>query len=256
MEKQNYIKINRVSGCSIGSIVALLYYMDALDLMSTLYNTVNEDFKQNHYLNTVTELKRFLAERIPTDICKQIDNKLFITYYDIKKGVKKVKSNYRNIDEIINTIIRSCYIPYLIDGNLLYQDKYIDGINPYIFTKEPNIKILYLDLFGYDKIGNLLNIKNEKTNFHRILSGMLDIHNFFIKQSSTPMCSYVNDWNYINFFWINVKFILEKIVIYIIYIIINIKNNLPIDFYSSIICKILTKIIQDIFVIILDTYCL
>ena len=40
------------------------------------------------------------------------------------------------------------------------------------------------------------NVKNEKTNFHRILSGLLDIHAFFIKGSNTSMCSYVNDWNY------------------------------------------------------------
>ena len=139
---------------------------------------------------------------------------------------------------------------------MLYEDKYIDGIIPYVFDKEPNIKILYLDLFGYDKIGNLLNVKNEKTNYHRILSGMLDIHSFFIKQSCTPMCSYVNDWNYLNLFWIFFKNSMEKLFIFFTYIFINIKNKLPEDFKCSIISKITTKIIQDIFIIILDTYCL
>jgi hypothetical protein len=256
MEKQNYIKINRISGCSIGSIVALLYYMDALDFMPKLYSIANEDFKQNHYLNTIINLKKILVDQIPHDLCKRVNQKLFVTYYNIKQGIKKVKSNYTDTDEIINTIIRSCYIPYLIDGNLLYEDKYIDGINPHIFNKEPTIKILYLDLFGYDKIGNLLNIKNEKTNHHRVLAGMLDIHTFFIKQSSTPMCSFVNDWNYINLCWIYFKTILERITVYVTYFLIHIKNILPPDFNSSIICKICTKIIQDVFIIILDTYCL
>jgi hypothetical protein len=256
MEKKNYIKINRISGCSIGSIVALLYYIDGLDLMTNLYNIVNEEFKKNHSLKTVIELKKYLINHIPSDLCDKVNNKLFITYHNIKKGKKTVKSNYSSFDEIIDTIIKSCYIPYLIDGNMLYQDKYIDGIIPYIFDKEPNIKILYLDLFGYDKIGNLLNVKNEKTNYHRILSGMLDIHSFFIKQSCTPMCSYVNEWNYLNLFWIYFKNSIEKIFIYFTYIFISIKNNLPEDFKCSIICKITAKIIQDIFIIILDTYCL
>ena len=37
MEKRNYIKIERISGCRIGSIVAFLYYIDGLELMSKLY---------------------------------------------------------------------------------------------------------------------------------------------------------------------------------------------------------------------------
>lgn len=256
MEHKNYIKINRISGCSIGSIVAFLYYIDALDLMPNLYNIVNEDFKQSYYLKSVIDLKKHLINHIPNNICEKINNKLFITYHNIKKGTKIVKSKYSDIDDIINTIIKSCYIPYLIDGKFLYHDKYIDGVNPYIFNKNPNVKILYLDLFGYDKVGYLLNIKNEKTNYHRILSGMLDIHNFFIKQCNTPMCSYVNDWNYINLFWNNCKIIMEKISIHIIYILIYLKNNLPNNFKHSITYKIISKIIQDIFIILLETYCL
>ena len=72
-------------------------------------------------------------------------------------------------------------------------------------------KILYLDLFGYDKLLHMICIKNEKTNIHRILSGMLDIHTFFIKQSNTQMCSYVNDWNIINKIHNYIKLKVEKI---------------------------------------------
>ena len=80
----------------------------------------------------------------------------------------------------------------IVDINEL--NKYIDGIIPYIFNKEPNKKILYLDLFGYDKIGNLINVKNEKSNFHRILSGLLDIHSFFIKKSNYDRKSTTTRW--------------------------------------------------------------
>jgi hypothetical protein len=256
MENQKIIKINRISSCSIGSVAAFLYYIDALDVMPNLYNIVNNEFKENYNLNSITKLKTLLINNIPNDICKTINKKLFITFYNIKKGVKQIKYKYSNIDDIINTIIKSCFVPYLIDGNLLFKNKYFDGVNPYVFNIKPNTKILYLDLFGYDKIGNLLNVKNEKTNCHRILSGMLDIHNFFIKQHNTSMCSFVNDWNLFNKGWYNIKIILENLLIYFVYFLVYIREKIPSEFKKSAICKLFFRIISEISIILLDTYCL
>ena len=256
MERRKYIKIDRISGCSIGSIVGFLYFIDGLDLMPQLYDIVNKDFRQSYKLKAVTDLKTHLSNHIPPDICAKVNKRLFISYNNIKKGKKQVKLSYKDVDEIINTIIKSCYIPYLIDGQVLYKNKYMDGINPFIFNKEPNKKILYLDLFGYDKLGNLLNVKNEKSNYHRILSGLLDIHSFFIKQSNTHMCSYVGDWNYINYTANKVKLLLEKLCICITIVLIFIKNKIPDEFKDTIIYKIITKISYDIFIVVLETYCL
>ena len=255
MEKRKYIKIERISGCSVGSIVGFLYFIDSLDLMPKLYDLINKEFRQTYNLNLIKELKKHLSERIPNDICERVNRKLFITYNNIKKGTKPVKSVYKNVDDIINTIIKSSYIPYLIDGNILYENKYIDGITPFIF-KEREKKILYLDLFGSDKLGNLLNVKNEKSNYHRILSGLLDIHRFFIKQSNTPMCSYVNDWTYSNICFNYIKTLIEKICIYLIYVLIFIKKYFSDEFKETIIYKLLSKISYDIFIIILENYCL
>jgi hypothetical protein len=156
----------------------------------------------------------------------------------------------------MNTIIKSCFIPYLIDGEMLYEQSYIDGINPYIFNVEQGKKILYLDLFGYDKIGNLLNVKNEKTNYHRILSGLLDIHNFYIKQSNTQMCSYVNDWSFANIGFNYVKILIEKLCIFSTHFCIYIKTQLPHGFEATVLYKIISKITHEIFIILLETYCL
>ena len=256
MEKQGYIKIERISGCSVGSIVGFLYYIDALDIMSKLYEIVNLDFRQTYKLNVVKELKKHLKDHIPPDICERVNNKFFICYNNIKKRTKSVKSQYKNVDDIINTIIKSSYIPYLIDGNLLYENKYIDGINPFIFNKEPNKKILYLDLFGYDKIGNLLNVKNEKSNFHRILSGLLDIHSFFIKESNTQMCSYVNNWGVTNIGFNYLKIYLERFFIYMTYLFIYIEKNITEEFKNTMLSKLVTKVSYDVFIIMIDNYCL
>jgi hypothetical protein len=258
MEKRNYIIIERISGCSIGSVVAFLYFIDALDMMPQLYDIVKKEFQNGYKLPTIKDIKKHLKDRIPDDICEKINGKLFICYNNVRKCKKSVRSQYKDTDEIFDTIIKSCFVPYLIDGNFLYDNKYIDGMNPYIFNKVSDKKILYLDLFGYDKIGNLLNVKNEKTNFHRILSGLLDIHNFYIKQSNTQMCSYVNDWSVNNKMFNYIKTLFEKIIMNFIYLVIYFKTIMPLgyDFENTIIYKIISKITHDIFIILLETYCL
>ena len=258
MEKRNYIIIERISGCSIGSVVAFLYFIDALDMMPQLYDIVKKEFQNGYKLPTIKDIKKHLKDRTPNDICEKINGKLYICYNNVRKCKKSVRSQYKDTDEIFDTIIKSCFVPYLIDGNFLYDNKYIDGMNPYIFNKVPDKKILYLDLFGYDKIGNLLNVKNEKTNFHRILSGLLDIHSFYIKQSNTQMCSYVNDWSVNNKTFNYIKVLFEKLIMNFIYLGIYFKNIIPFgyDFENSIVYKIISKITHDIFIILLETYCL
>jgi hypothetical protein len=256
MEKNNYIKIERISGCSIGSIAAFTYFIDGLDIMPNFYKIVYGEFKKTYNLQIIKKLKHYLLDVIPNDICSKINHKLFICYNNIKKNKKVVKSVYKNVDEIINTIIKSCFIPYLIDGNLLYENKAIDGLNPFIFTPQCNKKILYLDLYGFDKIGNLLNVKNENTNYHRILSGLLDIHCFFIKQTNTQMCSYVDTWSCCHISFNYFKLLIEKLLIIFVKLFIIINNNISNDMRNSIMIKILAKISQDIFIILLETYCI
>lgn len=269
MENKKYIKIERISGCSIGSLAAFVYFIDGLKIMDKLYDIFFENFKKNYNLHKILGLYSYLNDYIPENICEKVNGILYITYYNIKKNKKIVKNNYKNKKDIIDTIIRSCYIPYLIDGNKFYKNKYIDGINPFIFklhdnsnninknkNNKINKKILYLDLFGYDKIYHLLNVKNEKTNYHRILTGLLDIHNFFIKESSTTMCSYVNNWSIMDKFHIYIKIIFEKIIIYIIILINYLNKYIGKEFSNSIIYRFVSKIIYDFYIILLDTYCL
>lgn len=254
MENRKYIKIERISGCSVGSIVGFLYFIDSLDLMPKLYDLINTEFRQTYNLNLIKELKKHLLDRIPDDICIIINDRLHITYNNIKKNTKPVKKNYKDVDDIINTIIKSSYIPYLIDGNILHENKFIDGITPFIFKEREN-RILHLDLFGSDKLGNLLNVRNEKTNYHRILSGLLDIHSFFIKKTNTSMCSYINDWTYSNTFYNYIKTLIEKICIYLIHLLLFVQTKLPRVFKDTVLYKILSKISYDIFIILLENYC-
>jgi hypothetical protein len=256
MENRKYIIVERISGCSIGSIAGFLYTMDRLDLITNLYEEFNKEFKETYSLNIIKYIKGNLMEFSNEENLKKINKKLYITYYNIIKGSKKVKSVYKNWDELSDTLVKSCFFPYLINGNLLYKNKYLDGISPYVFNEQPGKKILYMELFSSDKICGIINIKNEKTNYHRILSGLLDIHNFFIKESRTLMCCYVNEWNLFDKFYYKLKSIFEKCFTYIIYFIIVIKNYVNIDINNTIYYKLISKISYDVFTILLETYCL
>jgi hypothetical protein len=256
MEKQNYIKINRISGCSIGSVIAFMYTIDCLDISEEFYNIIFNQLKISHNLSINEALNTVLKNRIPDDICDKVNNKLYITYYNIKKRIQKIKCSYKNKEEIINTIIKSSYIPFVMDGNATFEKKYIDGMNPYIFKITNDRKVLHLDLFGHNKIKHLINIKNENTNFHRILSGLLDIHNFFIKQSNTDMCSYVNDWTIIDRSRIFFRIIIEKIIIYFFYFVISIQKCIPNEIKDYVLYKILSKITHETYIILLQNYCI
>jgi len=256
MEKQNYIKINRISGCSIGSVIAFMYTIDCLDVSEEFYNIIFNQLNVSHNLSINEALNSVLKNRIPNDICDKVNNKLYITYYNIQKRRQKIKCTYKNKEEIINTIIKSSYIPFVMDGNATFEKKYIDGMNPYIFKIKNDRKILHLDLFGHNKIKHLINIKNENTNFHRILSGLLDIHNFFIKQTDTDMCSYVNNWSIIDRSRMFLKTVIEKIIIYFIYLVISIQKCIPNEIKDYILYKILSKVTYETYIILLQNYCI
>ena len=253
LERRKYIQVDRISGASIGSIVGLAYLSDTLDSMSDLYNVVYNEMKNSNTMSCIQDLKNKLKH--DTDLYNKLNNKFYVSYNNIKNRNKVVKYLYKNNDDVFDAISKSCHLPFVIDGKLLYKNKYLDGVNPYMFKPCPNKKILYLDLFGYDKLINFFNVKNEKTNCHRILSGMLDIHNFYIKQSDTPMCSYVNDWGMINRSRLSIKGLYETIIVYTVCI-LNILSRYTMGIEKTILYKLFARIFKECFGVVLETYCM
>ena len=260
MEKQQRIKIGKISGCSIGSLCALLYFIDKLDLSIEIYDYSIKYFKKHKKLDILHSLiDDKIRSLLPPDLHIQITKKIYITYYDVIKQKKIVKYTYSSVEDILDTIKKSSFVPFFINGDYLYQNKYIDGMNPYIFRcsqKRPK-KILYIDLFGFDKLSYLFSVKNEKTNFHRILSGILDIHLFFIKQTPTQMCSYVNKWSV--YLWIRnklIKYLVEKAIFFVVICSLVAKKYVPKEFKHTLIVKFLKKVTRDLYIMMLEHYCL
>jgi hypothetical protein len=257
MERKQLIIVDRIAACSIGSLVALLYFGDVLNEITNLYDIVNYDFKTNHSLRALLDLKTHLSLVLPSDILSKVNHKLFISFHNLKKQKKIIKSTFTNPDELIDAVIKSCFFPFIINGNMLLKSTYFDGITPYMFKPNAAKKILYIDLFGIDKLGCLLNVKNEKTNYHRILSGMLDAHDFFIKEQNTSMCSYVDEWSYL----LKGRYLCKKAFEFALFNVLRFLQlfcNLHLSpcIKQSLIYKLSSKISRDVFVVLLETYCI
>ena len=70
------------------------------------------------------------------------------------------------------------------------------------------------------------------------------------------MCSYVNDWSVNNKTFNYLKILFEKFTMLFMYFFIYLKNLIHYDFENTLIYKIISKIVYDIFIIFLETYCL
>ena len=242
LEQRKYIKIQKLSGCSIGGLCALLYLIDELNLVEELYYETMINFKETHSFKNINDLFEKILTKMSPNIYKKMKNKLYVCYYDVEVNKKVVESCFNDNAHLLDCIKRSCFIPFLLNGEIMYENQYLDGIFPYVFslqerscplkkvkgigtgTGTPEIrrdtKTLYLDLVGSDKLKYLISVKNEDSNFHRIMAGILDIHLFFMKENKTKMCSYVEDWTLVDKINVNIlKYCIEKLIINIICII-------------------------------------
>jgi hypothetical protein len=247
LEKRKHIVIKKISTCSVSSILALLYLTDNLDKANELYFDLIKDFKNKGNLSKLFDIKDLFNKYITNDDCsKYLNKKLYICYNNINTHRKYVINKYNNADELFNVITKSCFVPFMIDYNPCYKDKYVDGMIPYFFKpskNNDNYKRIYLDVYTLDKLAYTINVRNEKNNYHRLFEGLLDIHEFFIKQCNTTMCSDLDNWSLYNYILYYVYIIVEKITLYFITFISFIKSSL-IESHYDVIKPFIEKVIK------------
>ena len=254
LETNNVLTVNRISGCSIGSIIGMFYFLNVSlsDSIDFVTNNIYSHVKKYYNINVFDKFFTYFKQKLPSNILEQMNGRFFVSYYDITKCKQYVKSRYTSIDDIFETIRRSCSLPFVIDKSILYRGKYIDGLHPYIFKPKKNTKIINLNIINSQKIGNWMSIKNEKTNIHRVIDGIIDTHKFFSTNFSSNMCSYVSDWNILTIINYYIVIQIYKTIIYII-------HNLYI--INKIICEStddklnIDKLITNIYKFLFEKYC-
>ena len=213
MEDRGWLQVRRISGSSIGAYLGLLYLTRQLDIPLEYYGHMVDSLREHHCLKTLKTIFDEAKKRLPADVCQRVNGKLFVSYHDISRCKKVTLRHFRDVDHLMDCIYRSCFVPYLINGEPFYRGRYLDGILPYVFphggrhhhhhakkhshSVHVHVPILYIDLMNsVQRLCSSTLVKNEKNNFHRVLTGLLDTHSFFLQRGST-MCSYVHDWSFI-----------------------------------------------------------
>ena len=239
MCEKGLICVNKVSTCSASSMIGLLFIVDKLDIfIEKMYELLVGSFKRNRNVifdeESLSTIIKIIEDVLPDDVLIRINGRLYITYYDVTKCEQVVKSNYEDVSDIIRTIRRSCFIPYITMDKLMEENRYIDGGTPYIFNKEFGVNRIYINLLcGVDKIKDSMIIKRDKIVMHRILGGILDIHNFFFKCKKTPMCCYVEDWGVVRM--IEFKMLEWRLytICVILYVIIKVRDDRVYKYYKD-----------------------
>ncbi len=224
LERKGYLKINKISGVSVGSILGYYYLTDTLDLFEKDFTTIRDYFRE--HLN-VGLYKQNLKQRIndlSQNIFNNLQDKLYISYYNISSGERIMKTTYKNKEDLINSIIKSSHLPFISNGKLfLKKDKelFIDGLYPYIFNNRDDnatSKILYISLTNPNNINTLLSTKKEVNIQGRIIEGALDAHKLLFLNKTTNFCSFVNNWSTMDYIMLRLKHILFTSFIYFIMI--------------------------------------
>jgi hypothetical protein len=249
LKDKGVIRINKISTCSASALLGLLFMINKMDIfVDKLYKHCEDSFRENKRVifseDSMNCLLEMIKAELPEDILDIINNKLYITYYDVTECRRIVRSEYKTVDELLCVIRRSCFIPYFTMDKALDDGRYLDGGTPYIFKSEDCIKNLYINAITRDKILDSVVIKKDKTSLHRVVAGILDIHNFFFRGKKTAMCSYVEDWSIMR--RINFAFIEWRIycVCVFFYILMRLNQLVPNKYYKD--CNILNTLCKQV----------
>lgn len=215
LEQHQKIKINKISGCSAGSLIALwficgcketsIHYLENLiknfkeDFNFSQLKTLLHDFVNDLFANTSTKMtKDSLSNNTKDndntkDMLTILNNRLFINYYDTQEHKQIIVSVYNTKEEIVQTLMRSCFIPYIMDGNARCDERYMDGMVPYLF--KDNCETLFVKLVTFNKCSRALVLKSEANIHFRLITGVTDANNFFTTGKS-DMCLYIKNRTY------------------------------------------------------------
>jgi hypothetical protein len=240
LKHKGYIHVNKISGCSIGSIIAIWFIFDCPEKMYYYVSLLFSYYKKhNNFYIYHKIINKVIYELFSSDDMSIINNKLYINYYDTIKHINKVVTIFKNREHLIQCIIRSSHVPFFTCNQYKIQDRYIDGISPYIFNNNDNndnseieYKNIIVKLINLHNPIKSINIKYESNIYTRIIRGIVETNDFFINDvnsicniyNSNRLCYYVNYRITINLF-IRKYFILFFIFIFDLFI--SFHNNLP-----------------------------
>ena len=199
LEKKHYLKVNKLSGASVGSLISFLYLIDKLDTLPKCFSKLRNTFRSEFTFSVIDEIiKEYINELDDETFDTFKDGRLYISYHT-EGGERIIQSKFNDKKDLEQALIKSSHLPFITTRNC-YREfdniKYLDGGTPYVFRDigEPNGKkfTLYLNNTIWNQY---LVVKKEHNAYGRLLEGALDAHNFMLKNQKGFLCSYVENWN-------------------------------------------------------------
>lgn len=237
LEKRNKLCIERISGCSIGSLLGCLYIGNILSIHETFYKYIRYSLS-NGNLNSYAKVLKIIKNSLPEEFYKKCSNVLYITFYNIQNCNQVVISKFKSNSHLFQCIYSSSFLPFIMNGTLCYNDKYVDGFHPYMFPKSYEKSVLFIDLVQQNLI-KMLIIKDEINNSERIMKGILETHSYFFANSPISFISNIYELNLFNVakhFFHKTRIYITKIIIYALQFYKYYKNNITCSIYIEKIC--------------------
>jgi hypothetical protein len=253
MEDHKLIKVHSISGCSIGSILSVWYLtgcrQEGIQCFEQFMNSYKKNMNLYDYKSIVIKCINHIISSTNNiteqDIINKLNGRLFITYYNVKIHKQKTVSKFKDKAHIIDCILRSSHIPYLMDGLPSYKKKYMDGVSPY--TPKNGLPNLFIKLLTLKKCARSLMLKSENNIHYRLLTGITDINEFFITGSS-DMCSYVHNWSYSDIVQLRVREILMFLIFSLIGLMVAFKKFVPLVLTNSLLYNGIGKALNGLYI--------
>ncbi len=240
LEEMGYFEIKKISGCSIGSLIAVWYIHGCPEELYGYANKLFTHYKTNRNFYMYESIVKELIYRLmPTEDMKTVNDRLYINYYDTKKCKNPVITHFKNRNHLISCILRSSHVPFLTSNQHKCEGRYVDGIVPHIFkdNKHPN---LFIKLINCTDPLDCMKTKTEQNIYTRLLRGTMGVNDFFVNGNS-HLCSYVTPTSYVTLIDLYLRKQIILLILCLIEWTIIIKNRIPLSIQETILYN---KLIQ------------
>lgn len=236
LEAKNKIHINRISGCSAGSILALVYLSNRSINVVEMYIELQKCFRDNGKLLILRDLLEKIIDNLLEDetLLKKISGILFISRINISNGCQEVIDTFNTRDELLEAVYSSCFIPFFVDGTMKINNKYVDGIVPHLFNDSVR-PTLCIDLMTFSKFHKMFITMKEVNPHSRIIDGANDASKLFNEGCTNGICSWLNKWSIYQFIIFRMKYLIGYTICALLVIISNI--HIPLFISDSLLYK-------------------
>ena len=248
LEKKNFIKIKRISGCSIGALLGFLFILDRLDIGLYISNESFIYFRKYQNFKKIRKKIILLFHKHFQDFdFSKLNGKFYLTYFDTINSKQCIVKKYNSLKDVTDNLFKSMHVPFLVDGNTKYKNGAIDGAFPYIFKKRfTERKLLFINLQALNKLSKMIVIKKEENLFTRLFEGVHECNQFFKTNKANSLLSYIDDWGLKDMMLFRMRELIYVILFYFFTLGLNIENIIPEKWKKNIILQQHLKILKGL----------